>query len=74
MLEAYAIKFATLHLEGLAHELWYHGLITLGHFDITSYMEFTQIMIAQFNRKDPNIQFREVAQLKWTEAPKSYIS
>jgi len=41
MLEADAVKFAMLHLEGEAHEWWYHGLVTLGHSNITSYMDFT---------------------------------
>jgi hypothetical protein len=31
MTESEAISFATLHLEGEAHEWWYHGLVTLGH-------------------------------------------
>jgi hypothetical protein len=30
MTETEAISFATLHLEGEAHEWWYHGLVTLG--------------------------------------------
>jgi hypothetical protein len=36
MTETKAISFATLHLEGEAHEWWYHGLVTLGHSHITS--------------------------------------
>lgn len=28
MFEEQAIKFATLYLEGIAHEWWYHGMIT----------------------------------------------
>jgi hypothetical protein len=31
MIETEAISFATLHLEGEAHEWWHHGLVTLGH-------------------------------------------
>ena len=53
MREIEAIKDATLHLEGEAHEWWYHGLNTLGHASITSYLEFTQILISQFDKKDP---------------------
>jgi hypothetical protein len=30
MTELKAIRFATLHLDGEAHEWWYHGLVTLG--------------------------------------------
>jgi len=35
-----AIKFATLHLEGAAHEWWYHCLVTQGHGAIVSYDQF----------------------------------
>jgi hypothetical protein len=31
MREMDAIKFATIYLEGKAHDWWYHGLTTLGH-------------------------------------------
>jgi hypothetical protein len=41
MREMDAIKFATMYLEGKAHDCWYHGLTTLGHNHITSYIEFT---------------------------------
>ena len=39
--ESETIKFATLHLDGEDHDWWYHGLVTLGHARITSYMDFT---------------------------------
>ena len=42
MIEAGAIKLATLHLDEEAHEWWYHGLVTLGHSNIVSYLDFTQ--------------------------------
>jgi hypothetical protein len=61
MTEAKAIKYATLHLEGEAHEWWYHGLVTLGHTNITSYVEFTQKLMEMFDQKDPEIHFRELA-------------
>ena len=41
MIEIDAIKLATLHLDGEAHEWWYHGLVTLGHSSIPSYLDFT---------------------------------
>ena len=41
MIEADAIKLAARHLDGEAHEWWYHGLVTLGHSNITSYLDFT---------------------------------
>jgi hypothetical protein len=64
MTETEAIKLATLHLDGEAHEWWYYGLVTLGHAGITSYLDFTQRIIERFDRKDPEIHFRELAQLK----------
>ena len=42
MTETYATKLATLHLDREAHEWWYHGLVTLHHYTISSYSEFTQ--------------------------------
>ena len=43
--DANAIQFATLHIEVEAYEWWYHGLVTLGHANITSYQHFTQSLI-----------------------------
>jgi hypothetical protein len=73
MTEAEAIKYATLHLEGESHEWWYHGLVTLGHANITSYVDFTQNLMDRFDQKDPEIHFRELAQLKQTSTPEAYI-
>ena len=64
----------TLHLDEEAHEWWYHGLVTLGHNTIISYSEFTQILMEQFDRKDPKIHFRELAQLKQTGSVEAFIS
>jgi len=61
MSEANAIQFATLHLEGKVHEWWYHGLVMLGHRNITSYEDFTQRRINRFDRKNPDIHFKELA-------------
>jgi hypothetical protein len=41
MEEENAITYATLHLLGKAHDWWFHGVTTLGHGHITSYMDFT---------------------------------
>ena len=35
--EIEAIKIATLHFEGEAHNWWFHGLSTLGHANVTAY-------------------------------------
>jgi hypothetical protein len=74
MTEAEAISFATLHLEGEAHEWWYHGLVTLGHDHITSYREFTERLMDRFDRRDPEIHFRDLAQLRQTGTAEAFIA
>jgi hypothetical protein len=64
MMESETINFATLHLEGEAHEWWYHGLVTLDHSRITSYLEFTKQLMKGFDRRDPVLQFRDLTQLR----------
>jgi hypothetical protein len=56
-----AVKFSTLHLDGEAHEWWYHGLVTLVHVNITSYEDFTQRLMERFDKKYCEIHFREFA-------------
>ena len=48
-------------------------MVTLGHNTIHSYDEFTQKLIERFDRKDPEIHFRELAQLKQTGSAESFI-
>jgi hypothetical protein len=74
MTEAEAISFATQHLEGEAHEWWYHGLVTLGHDHITSYREFTERLMDRFDRRDPEIHFRDLAQLRQTGTAEAFIA
>jgi hypothetical protein len=50
MMKAKAIKFNTFHFDGEAHEWWYHGLVTMGHANITSYLEFTQKLMERLLR------------------------
>ena len=64
MTETDAIKLATLHPDREAHEWWYHGLVTLDYNTISSYNDFTQRLMVKFNKIDPKIHFRELAQLK----------
>ena len=45
MAEGEAIKVAALHLEGKAHDWWFHGMATLGHSGVTTYVEFKQRLI-----------------------------
>jgi hypothetical protein len=74
MTESEAINFTTLHLEGEAHEWWYHRLVTLGHSRITSYREFTERLMDRFDRRDPEIHFRDLAQLRQTGTAEAFIS
>jgi hypothetical protein len=74
MTESEAINFSTLHLEGEAHEWWYHGLVTLGHSRITSYREFTKRLMDRFDRRDPEIHFKDLAQLRQTGTEEAFIS
>jgi hypothetical protein len=73
MTEVEAINFSTLHLDGEAHEWWYHGLLTLGHSNITSYDDFTQRLMDMFDRMEPKIQFRELEKMWQTTTPKAFV-
>jgi hypothetical protein len=73
MREMDAIKFATMYLEGKAHDWWYHGLTTLGHNQIVAYTEFTQRLIDRFDQGDLELHFRELTQLRQTRSPEVYI-
>jgi hypothetical protein len=73
MREMDAIKFATIYLDGKARDWWYHGLTTLGHNQITSYIEFTQRLIDRFDQGDPKLNFRDLTQLRQTGSLEVYI-
>ena len=47
--------------------------MTLGHNSISSYSEFTQKLMERFDRKDPKIHFKELAQLKQTGSVEAFI-
>lgn len=64
MTQSNAIKFAILHLSGVAHEWWHHGFITQGHQLINTYEEFTQKLIKRFDQKHPEWYFQELTQLR----------
>jgi hypothetical protein len=74
MTEVEAINYVILHLEGEAHKWWYHGLVTLWHANITSYVDFTQSLMDKFDNKDPKIHFKELEQLRQTCIPEAYIT
>jgi hypothetical protein len=58
--EEKVIKFATLHLNGKAHDWWFHGMTTLGHEHVTLYIDFNQRLIDRFDREDPELHFKEL--------------
>ena len=68
-----AIKFATMFLDGKAHDWWYHGLTTLNHNQIVSYTKFTQRLIDRFDLGDPELHFWELTQLKKIGMAEAYI-
>ena len=74
MAETDAIKLETLHLEGEAQDWWYHGMSTLEHAHIVTYAEFTGRLVHRFDRRDPELSFRDLAQLKQTGSAESFIS
>jgi len=74
MTEAKAIKFTPLHLYGEAHEWWYYVLVTLGHVSITSYLDITEKLMERFDRKDMELHFRELEQLKQVRTSNAYIT
>ena len=61
MAERDAIRYATLHLEGVAYDWWHHGLVSQDHAMIHSYEEFVDKLIARFDRKDIKVYYRDLA-------------
>lgn len=74
MSEDEAIRFATLHLDGIEHEWWYHGLVTLGHYLITTYNEFTNELIERFDKRDLELHLTELTQLKQYGSLDTYMA
>lgn len=69
-----AIQFATMHLEGVAYDWWHHGLVSQDHAMIHSYEEFVSKLTAHFDRKDIEVYYRDLAQLKQVGHVKAYIN
>ena len=61
------------YIEGEANDWSFHGLITLWHDQISSYEGFSKSLMEIFDRKDPKILFKELAQLKQVGSPKAYM-
>ena len=74
MPEEEAIKFAALHFEGVAYEWWHHGTITLGHDQIKTYAEFAKRLIERFDGKDPELNFKDLVQLRKTGSDDQFIA
>lgn len=60
MLEEDAIHFASLHFEWDALEWWQHGVIGKDYSHISSFDEFAQRLVKQFDRKRENDDFKEI--------------
>ena len=52
---------AILYLEGEANDWWFHGIKTFGHDHISSYEYFYKDLVERFDRKDPELPFKELA-------------
>ena len=62
-----------LHLEGESNDWWLHGIKTFGHDNISSYEEFSKSLVERFDRKYPEIPFKELAQLKQIGTLEAYM-
>ena len=65
---------ATLHLEGEAHDWWFHGLTTLGHAGVIVYDDFTRRVLERIEGKNLEEYFGELTKLKQTWSSKTYLS
>ena len=63
---------AILHIEGEASDWWFHVLRTLGHYHILSYDGFSNALMEIFERKDLELPFKELVQLKQVGAHEAY--
>ena len=72
--EIEAIKIASLHLVGEAHDSWFHSLSTLGHTNVITYSKLTRRLVKRFDRRDPKAPLIWLARLKPSGNPESYIS
>ena len=73
MAEVDALKMAINNIEGEASYLWFHGIRTLGHDHILFYEVFSNALMEIFERKDLELPFKELAQLKQVGTPEAYM-
>ena len=74
MKEFEALKYATLHLDGTTHDWWTHGMITLKHNQVTTYQEFVDRLIERFDKKNLEVYFWELAQLRQSGGLEQFIN
>ena len=74
MMERDSIRIPTMHLEGDASDWWFHGLRNLVHDTVTTYEEFTIRLVCRFDRRDHDMSFMDLAQLKQLGMLEAYIS
>ena len=63
MKESDVVQFASLHLEDVAYDWWYHGMTTQGHDQVTTFDYFSQWVIDRFDLKDDEEYFKKF--LSW---------
>ena len=73
MVEEDALKMAILHFDGNANEWWFDVLKTLGHYQVKTYGEFVNKVLERFEKKVPELSFKELAQLKQVGTPIEYM-
>ena len=73
MVEVNALKMAILHLDREASDWWFHGFINLEHYHILSYDYFSHALMEIFDKKDPELPFKELAQLNQVGTPEPYM-
>ena len=73
MVEEDALKMSILHIEGEVSDWLFHGLRKLVHDHILSYECFSNALMDIFERKDPELPFKELAQLKKVGTPEAYM-
>ena len=49
-------------------------MVTLGHFIVMTYAEFTRRLMERFDRRDPEQHFVKLTRLKQTGSPETYIA
>ena len=73
MAKVEAIRFSTMHLEGAAYDWQHRGLVTQDHGLITSYEICSSKLITRFDRKDIEVYYRDLAQLRQSGSLDNFI-